>query len=310
MTSDPPPDDPFPLVAPVAVIGLGAMGSRIAARLLEAGHETIVWNRSAAKAEQLASRGATVAGTPADAARRAQFVITMVADPEALRAVTEGPDGVLASASSSTVLMEMSTVGTAAIDQLAAALPEGVGLLDTPVLGSLSEAEAGALTVFVGGPDPLVDRVIPVLRALGRPVHVGPLGSGAAAKLVANSTLLALLGVLGEAVALADGLGLTREAAFEVLSVTPLAAQAGRRREAIESGSYPHRFTLSLARKDAELVVEAATAAGVDVRHAQAALGWLADAENAGQGESDYSAVLAHIIGAARPGAPGARGDH
>jgi 3-hydroxyisobutyrate dehydrogenase/2-hydroxy-3-oxopropionate reductase len=318
MTADPPPDAPFPLAPPVAVIGLGAMGSRIAARFLEAGHETIVWNRSAAKAQQLASRGAIVAETPADAARQAAFVITMVADPGALRAVTAGPDGVLAgaggagsagSAGSATVLMEMSTVGPAAVAWLAAALPEGVGLLDTPVLGSLGEAEAGALTVFVGGPDPLVERAVPVLRALGRPVHVGPLGSGAAAKLVANSTLLAVLGVLGEAVALADGLGLTRDAAFEVLSVTPLAPQAGRRREAIESGAYPHRFTLSLARKDAELVVEAATAAGVGVRHARAALSWLADAENAGRGKADYSAVLAHIIDAARPGAPGARGD-
>jgi 3-hydroxyisobutyrate dehydrogenase/2-hydroxy-3-oxopropionate reductase len=284
----------------VAVVGLGVMGSRIAGRFLDAGQETIVWNRTAEKAEPLASRGATVAATPAEAARRADFVITMVADPAALRAVTEGPDGVLAGAANSTLLMEMSTVGPAAIARLADAIPEGVGFLDTPVLGSLSEAESGTLTVFIGGRQSLVERAVPVLRTLGRPVHVGPLGSGAAAKLVANSTLLAVLGVLGEAVALADGLGLSRDAAFEVLSVTPLAAQAGRRREAIETGSYPHRFTLSLGRKDAELVVEAATAAGVDVRHAKAAQSWLADAEKAGRGADDYAAVIGHIIDSAR----------
>jgi len=278
------------------------MGSRIARRFLDAGHETIVWNRSPEKAAELARRGATVAATPADAASRADFVVTMVADPAALRTVTEGPDGVLAGARTPTVLMEMSTAGPPAVARLASALPEGVGLLDTPVLGSLTEAESGTLTVFIGGAGPLVRRSIPLLRALGNPIHVGPLGSGAAAKLVANSTLLAVLAVLGEAVALADGLGLSRDVTFDVLSATPLAAQASRRREAIETESYPHRFTLSLGRKDADLVVEAATAAGVDVRLARATQSWLADADESGRGHDDYSAVLAHIIEVARGG--------
>lgn len=281
----------------VAVIGLGAMGSRIARRLLDAGHEIVVWNRTAARAAPLVALGAALAASPAEASRRADVTITMVADPEALAAVTEGPAGVAAGIAASGTLIEMSTVGPAAVARLAGALPAGVGLLDAPVLGSVSEAESGTLRVFVGGPPDLVARWSPLLAALGTPVHVGPLGAGASAKLVANSTLFGVLGVLGEALALAEGLGLSRDAAFDVLAATPLAAQAERRRPAIESGDYPPRFTLALARKDADLVAAAAAAAGVDLRLAPAARSWLADAAAAGLGDRDYSALLVRILG-------------
>jgi 3-hydroxyisobutyrate dehydrogenase/2-hydroxy-3-oxopropionate reductase len=122
------------------------------------------------------------------------------------------------------------------------------------------------------------------------------LGSGAAAKLVANTTLVGTIGLLGEALALAEGLGLSREKAFEVLAATPLTGQAERRRESVERDEYPPRFALYLARKDAELVVAAAEQAGVDLRLTEAARRWLADAEEAGWGDRDYSAVLAWIL--------------
>ena len=175
----------------------------------------------------------------------------MVSDPEALRAVTEGPGGIAAGADGSTTVIEMSTVGPDAVRWLASALPPGTGLLDAPVLGSVSEAEEGTLKVFVGGPASLVERWTPLLSTLGSPIHVGPLGAGASAKLVANATLFGTLAVLGEAVALADGLGLSRDVTFAVLAETPLAGPAERRRPSIEDGDYPLRFALSLARKDA-----------------------------------------------------------
>jgi 3-hydroxyisobutyrate dehydrogenase-like beta-hydroxyacid dehydrogenase len=278
----------------VAVVGLGAMGSRIARRLLDAGYQVVAWNRTSARAEELA--GALVAASPADAARRADVVLTMVADPAALEAVSEGADGIAAGVDEATTVIEMSTVGPAAISRLAAALPEG-HLLDAPVLGSLAEAESGTLRIFVGGPAELVEAWTPVLSALGSPLHVGPLGAGAAAKLVANTTLFGTLGVLGEALALADRLGLSRDVAFEVLAGTPVAAQAERRRQSVETGEYPQRFSLSLARKDAELIAEAAATAGVDLRLAAAARSWIREAEDAGLGDADYSAVLAHILG-------------
>jgi 3-hydroxyisobutyrate dehydrogenase/2-hydroxy-3-oxopropionate reductase len=278
------------------MIGLGAMGSRIAGRLVGAGHDVVVWNRTPAKAEPLVALGATAAASPADAARRAEAVLTMVADPDALRAVAEGPDGIAAGAGEGTTVIEMSTVGPAAVAWLADALPAGTDILDAPVLGSVSEAETGSLSVFVGGPEALVERWTPLLAALGTVHHVGPLGAGAAAKLVANTTLVGTLGLLGEALALAQGLGLSRDAAFEVLALTPLGGQSERRREAVDSGEFPRRFALALARKDAELIVEAATEAGVDVRLLAAAASWFHDADEEGWGERDYSAILARIL--------------
>ena len=284
-------------MARVAVVGLGAMGSRIAARLLAAEHELVVWNRTAEKAAELVERGARAAGTPAEAAAAAEAVLLMVADPEALRSVTEAPDGVLGTAQPGTTLIQMSTVGPGDVADLASKLPEGVELLDSPVLGSISEAEAGTLKVFASGEPTLVARWKPLLSTLGTVLSVGPVGAGTAAKLVANSTLLGTLGVLGEALGLARALGLSNEQAFEVLAETPLAAQAERRREPFETGDYPLRFALSLGRKDAELIAEAAAAAGLAPKVAKAVAGWFVEAERAGRGEADYSAILDYIAG-------------
>ena len=261
----------------VAVLGLGAMGSRIARRLLDHGHDVVVWNRTSAKAQSFPR----VAATAAEAADEAEVTITMLANPQALRDVTQNIK--------TETLIEMSTVGPAAIHELAERIPN---LLDAPVLGSRSEAEQGTLHVFVGGADELYEQYEPLLATLGTVHHVGPLGAGASAKLVANSTLFGSLGVLGEALKLADRLGLSREAAFEVLAATPIAAQAERRRAALEADDYPPRFPLSLARKDADLVTEAAP----ELRLAQAARSWLAEADAASWGERDYAALLAWIL--------------
>lgn len=285
-------------VSVIGFIGLGGMGSRMARRLVQAGHEVVVWNRTPEKAAPLIELGARRAATPAEVARQAEAVLTMVSDPQALQQVTEGPEGVAAGAGGSVTVIEMSTVGPAAVSRLASILPEGTGVLDAPVLGSLAEAESGGLRIFVGGPASLVRRWTPLLSVLGSPVHVGELGAGAGAKLVANLTLLVMLGLLGEALALAQGLGLPRETAFEVLAATPLAAQAERRRPAIESGEYPARFSLSLARKDADLIIDAGGSSGVDLRLVQAARTWFADAEQGGWGDRDYSAVLAWLLDA------------
>jgi 3-hydroxyisobutyrate dehydrogenase-like beta-hydroxyacid dehydrogenase len=282
-------------MARVAVVGLGAMGSRIARRFLEAGHELTVWNRDAAKAEPLVAAGASAAQTPAEAARQAEAVVTMVADPEALAAVTEGPEGVAAGLVRGSVLVQMSTVGPRSLERLAAIVPEP-SLLDAPVLGSIGEVEAGSLRVFAGGQAELVERWTPLLETLGTVLRVGPVGAGTAAKLVANSTLVGVAGLLGEALALGTALGLPAEVAFDVLEATPLGEQAKRRRPAFESGEYPPRFSLSLAHKDADLILDAAAQRELDLRLATAAREWLADAERSGRGADDYSAVLAEIV--------------
>jgi 3-hydroxyisobutyrate dehydrogenase-like beta-hydroxyacid dehydrogenase len=277
----------------VAWIGLGAMGSRMAARLRDAGYELVVWNRTRAKAGEL---GVPIADSPREAAAFAEAVFTMVADPEALRAVSEGEEGALAGLRAGSVLVEMSTVGPDALRRLGDGLPPGAGLLDVPVLGSLPQAESGALTLFVGGDDASVERVRPLLETLGEPLRTGPLGSGAAAKLVANATLVGSIALLGETLALADALGLPREKTWAVLAATPLAAQAERRRPVVESGEYPPRFRLSLARKDADLVQSAAETSALELPALAAARTHLAAAEAAGLGDEDYVAVLKAIL--------------
>ena len=280
----------------VAVLGMGGMGSRIARGLLDAGHAVTVWNRTPERVEPLVAAGATAAPTAADAARSVEAVLTMLADPDALRDVVDGPDGVASGATERTTVVEMSTVGPEAIAWLATALPDGVRVLDAPVLGSLSEVEGGTLRIFVGGADDDVERWTPLLGELGTPMHVGPLGSGAAAKLVANTALVGIIGVLGEALALAAAEGLDLGTALDVLGTTALAGQVERRRAGIETGEFPRRFPLALGRKDAELIVEAARATGAELRLLDAARSWLADADAAGWGDRDYAAVLAYIL--------------
>jgi 3-hydroxyisobutyrate dehydrogenase/2-hydroxy-3-oxopropionate reductase len=285
----------------IGFVGLGAMGARMARRLVDAGHEVRVWNRTAAKAEPLAAAGAAVAASAAEAAAGSELAITMVRDAAALREVTDGPTGLLAGLRPGSLLVEMSTVGPAAVRELAARLPSGAALLDAPVLGSVDEAEDGTLSIFVGGAEGDFRRASAVLQTLGEPLHVGPLGSGAAAKLVANSTLLATISALGEAVALGDALGLERDVTFAVLDATPLAAQAARRRPALEADDFPARFPLSLARKDADLILAASMEAGLDLGAAAAARARLAEADDAGWGDRDYSAVLAWLLRLTRP---------
>ena len=274
----------------VAFIGLGAMGSRMALRLLDRGHELVVSNRSPGRAGPLVAAGARSAATPAEAARGRDVVITMLAGPEALHDVT---DGIAGAADAGTTVIEMSTVGPAEVRRLRARLPPEVGLIDVPVLGSIAEAESGTLTLLAGGPAEVVERWRPLLEALGTPRRVGGLGAGAAAKLVANAALFAVLTALGEAIALGDGLGLSRAATMEVLAATPLAEQALRRAATLERDDPPPaRFALALARKDAGLVLAAAAEHGIDLPLAAAAGGWLADAERAGHGAADYTWVL------------------
>jgi 3-hydroxyisobutyrate dehydrogenase/2-hydroxy-3-oxopropionate reductase len=280
----------------VAFAGTGAMGARMARRLIDAGHSVRVWNRTAEKTNALVDAGATRAETPRVAVEVAEVVITMLADERALRAVVEGDDGITAALGAGVTMIEMSTVGPSATSWLATALPDGTELLDAPVLGSLTEAEEGSLKIFAGGEEATFERWRDLLSAMGDPIHVGPVGAGTAAKLVANSTLFGSLSVVAEAIALGDGLGLPREVTFEVLSSTPVAAQTERRRDAVTNDDFPLRFALSLARKDAGLIAEAARAAGVDLRVAEAARTWVEEAVERGWGERDYSALIAHIL--------------
>jgi 3-hydroxyisobutyrate dehydrogenase-like beta-hydroxyacid dehydrogenase len=279
----------------VGVVGLGAMGGRIARRLLDVGHDVCVWNRTAGRAQALVGSGARRAETPAGVAAGSDLVITMVSDGAALEAVVTRPDGVAAGLRSGAVFVDMSTVGPRAIPAVAQLLPSDAEVIDAPVLGSVAEAEAGELTLFVGATGRGLARATPVLAELGTVLPVGPPGSGAAAKLVANGALLGCVVLVGEMLALTRALGLSDAVGFDVLSTTPLAGQAAKRRPAIQDDKYPPRFRLQLAAKDARLALES-TAGGPELPVVRAVSKWLHTAVDAGLGNADYSAVLRYIL--------------
>jgi 3-hydroxyisobutyrate dehydrogenase-like beta-hydroxyacid dehydrogenase len=284
-------------VTDVAFLGLGKMGVPMAGRLLDAGHPLTVWNRTPGRAGALLERGAREALAPAEAVGGAEVVVTMLADPHALDVVVFGSGGVAAGVAPDATIVEMSTIGPDAVRALAARLPEGVDVLDAPVLGSVPQATNGTLKVFVGGDEAVFERCRPVLDAMGTPRHLGSLGAGAAMKLVANSTLGALMCGLAEALALGDALGLEEAAVLDILAESPIGVTVKSKRSLIESGVYGPNFTLGLAAKDLRLVTAAADAAGIDLRLAPAARAWLEEADAAGLGGLDYSAVIAQARG-------------
>ncbi len=285
----------------IAFCGLGRMGVPMAARLVDAGHDVIVWNRTPGRAPALVARGAAEATSPAGAAAGAEIVVTMLTDPAALEAVVFGPDGLAGGLASGATLVEMSTIGPDTVRALAGRLPAGVDMLDAPVLGSVPQATDGTLKLFVGGEEAVFERCRPVLDAMGTPRYLGPLGAGAAMKLVANSTLGALMCGLAEALALADALGLEEAAVLDILADSPIGTPVRSKRAMIERGVYPANFALALAAKDLRLVTAAAEHAGLDLRLAPAAQAWLTQADAAGLGGLDYSAVIAEVRG--RPAA-------
>ena len=281
----------------VAFCGLGRMGAPMAARLLDAGHEVAVWNRTPERAAPLVERGAHHAVSPGDAAARAEVIVTMLADPAALEDVVFGDEGLAAGVSSGATLIEMSTVGQDVVRDVAGRLPEGVDLLDAPVLGSVAQATDGSLKIFVGGDEDVFQRRRQVLEAMGTPRYLGPLGAGAAMKLVANSTLGVLMCGLAEALALADALGLEEAAVLDILAESPIGATVKSKRERIEANVYEPNFSLALAAKDLRLVEAAAERADLELGLAPAARRSMERAEEAGLGDLDYSAVIADVRG-------------
>jgi len=272
----------------IGVCGLGAMGRRIAARLVAAGHPVSGWNRTAI--DPAAVPGVAIRSTPAAVAAASELVITMLADPAALRAVVLGDDGIASSVHDGLVLVDVSTVGPAAVLEVAARLPPGTALIDAPVLGSLARVESGTLRILVGGDGPAIALAEPVLAVLGEVVHAGPPGSGAALKLVANAATGSLPVLLSDALGLARRLGVETAVALDALEATGLGGFVERVRGDVERGEHPPSFRLALARKDLDLVLEAAGEPPLTMVHAAAER--LRSAEAAGLGNRGFTAVV------------------
>jgi 3-hydroxyisobutyrate dehydrogenase len=283
---------------PVAMLGLGAMGHGMAASALRAGIPTIVWDRRAEAAGDLAELGAQVARTAADAARRAAIVVTMVTDAEAVISIARD-QGMLAALAPDVIWAQMSTIGVAGIDRVAAMVrgerPD-VLLLDAPVSGSREPAERGQLTIFASGPAEARSRIAPLFGALGqRTFWVGEAGAGTRLKLVNNTWLAFANEAVAAAVALGRELGLETATMVDALGGSSLVSpwQAAKLRR-IAEGDFSAQFALSLALKDVHLALQAAGDGRLVV------LACLADewqqAVDQGLGRQDLT-VLARTIG-------------
>jgi 3-hydroxyisobutyrate dehydrogenase-like beta-hydroxyacid dehydrogenase len=282
-------------VARIGFLGLGEMGTPMATRLLRVGHDLVVWNRSPERTAPLAQEGATVALSPAKAAAGADFVITMVATPEALEQVLFGTDGLAATLLPGQVVIDMSTVGPDKIHSVSNRLPKAAVLVDAPVRGSVPQATSGRLDIFVGATDQNYERVRPILESLGSVRHTGGPGSAAAMKLVANLALGAAIVALGEALSLGESLELTRNMLLDVLADSPIGPIVAAKRTNVESEQFAPAFKLRHAAKDLRLGIEAAAARGHDLKQARANRAWLDEAAERGAADLDFSAVVATI---------------
>ncbi len=279
----------------VAILGLGTMGMGMARNLLKAGFEVTAYNRTRARAEPLASEGARIAETPADAAAGAHVVIAMLADDAASREAWMGSHGALGQMQPGTIAIECSTVTPAWIAELdQAAQSRGVKLMDAPVTGSKPQAEAGKLNFLVGGDAATLDTVRPVLDAMGQAVHhVGPVGSGARLKLINNFLCGAQLASLAEAMVWIERGGLDRAQALDFLTKaapgSPMIAGMSAR---MVQKTYDVNFLLSLMEKDMQYAQADAKTLGVELKAAAVVESRLEDAVRAGLADKDMSAVV------------------
>jgi 3-hydroxyisobutyrate dehydrogenase/2-hydroxy-3-oxopropionate reductase len=238
----------------VAVLGTGRMGSAIARRLAETGVPLVVWNRTRSRAEDLGV--GIVAATPAEAVEMVDVVITSLTGADALRATFGGPTGALARARGQS-FVEMSTAGPDVLEELAPLVAKiGSTLVDAPVIGAPPSVLKGAELIIAGGERADVDRVRPVLERLGELRHVGPFGSGARLKLIANSMLGALVLIAAELETAGKDVGLDPAVTFDLLTrfVPSLAI---RRPGYLEDRHEPTMFALRDLRKDLDLALSA-----------------------------------------------------
>ena len=279
----------------VALLGTGTMGAGMARNIAAASIPLTVWNRTRSKAEPLAEAGIEVAGSPADAVRDADVVVTMLFDAESVEsALDEARAGLKPGA----VLVQQSTVGVEGADALAARAVElGLAYVDAPVLGTRTPAEAGSLGVLASGPDDVRDTVAPVGAARGaRTVWVGEAGQGTRLKLVANSWVLTVVEGIAESLTLAKALGVDPRQFLDVVKGGAMdAPYVQLKGSAMLDGDFTPSFGLDGAAKDAALIVEAARAAGADLAVIEAVQQHFARALDAGHGDLDLAATfLAH----------------
>jgi 3-hydroxyisobutyrate dehydrogenase-like beta-hydroxyacid dehydrogenase len=298
----------------VAFLGLGIMGSRMAANLARAGHDLTVWNRTAATAQAFAAEhGATAAATPIAAVAAADVAFTMVVDGAQVRQVLLGDEGAAQGAAPGTLFVDCSTIGPVHAQAIGAELAQrGLTLLDAPVTGSSPKAEDGTLTIMVGGEAQDYERIRPLLEAMGSLiVHAGPLGHGQVVKLINNAVAATNAAAVGQALLVGRRSGVDLDALTAVMAAgsggsAMLDLKAGPMRNhdystlfTVERSSSGEEirtekafFKLDHMLKDVRLCLEQARAAGVPFDFAQATEAVLTQASALGHGNHDFAALI------------------
>jgi len=280
----------------VGFLGLGIMGSRMAVHLVAAGHDVQVWTRTPGKAQAwVDEHGGRAAATPAEAARAADVVISIVVDGAQVDAVLLGPGGAAGAAPPGTLFLDMSTIAPTDAVRLDRMLREvGHAFVDAPVTGSSPGAKAGTLTIMAGGDAADLERARPLLQAMGsRIVHAGGVGDGQRIKLIGNAVAAANAATLAQALIVAAAAGLDLEPVAEVFghgaaASTMVTLKLGPMR----AHDYATLFKTEHMLKDVRLCLEEAERAGVPFPAASAARDALVGAVGRGYGEQDFAAVL------------------
>lgn len=278
----------------VALLGLGLMGRPMAQNLLKKNFPLTVWNRTAARGDQLVQAGARRAATPREAAAQADVVITIVSDPPALESVLWGSDGALAGLKPGSVLIDSSTVSPELARRAAAACAErACEFLDAPVTGGTWGAEKGELVFMVGGKPEVLERVAPVLGAMGKQwFHLGPHGSGQVIKLATNLILALQVTAVAEALALVRAAGVPGEKLAEVMQ-----ASMGRSKlidvklPMMLANNYTASFPLRLMNKDVGLALRLAAESGLKLPGAEAAREVMDSVQQSIKEDVDYAAL-------------------
>jgi len=279
----------------IAILGLGTMGAGMATNLLKAGFSLSVYNRTAAKAQALIGAGARFASTPVEAAKDASAIISMLADDAASREVWLGKDGALDAVREGAILIESSTVSPGWVAEFARLAEQpGAELLDAPVTGSRTQAEAGQLSFLVGGKDTALAAATPVLKAMSKEiVHLGPVGSGAKMKLINNFLCGVQVASLAEGLAWIERSGLDRDKALSVLKAgapgSPLLAAISAR---MANQTYTVNFLLKLMTKDLLYAQNEAAQCDVDLKTAEVARSLFETAIEQGFGDKDMASVI------------------
>jgi 3-hydroxyisobutyrate dehydrogenase len=277
----------------IAFLGAGTMGVPMARNLLRGGFALRVWNRTPERARALEADGATLCRDPSDAARDAEIVISMLSDTEAVLAAA-GP--ALDSVSQTALWLQMSTIGlegTARCAELAGRV--GVRLVDAPVLGTRQPAENAQLVILASGPLDTRERAQPVFDVVGRrTLWLGEAGVGSRCKVVVNSWIVGVVNVLAETISLAQALELDPQTFFDAIDGGPLDQPYARLKgAAMIAGDFDDAaFRLALARKDADLVLEAAGRVGLELPVMEAVTKRMRQVEHEGHGDEDMAATF------------------